>query len=370
MFFNTSELIESLKKYDFSFFAISIVIFIIGILNLYSATHASDSMGGLYKMQLLWFLIALVVGGAVSFVSSKNLYRFSYLFFLFMTMLLFVVLLMGHQGMGATRWIALGPFRFQPSEMMKVALVLGLARWFARRAPDLPLGIKDLIIPLFFTGIPVILIALGPDLGTSSLVILVFFIIAFYRNLRWKSLMILAVLGVLSAGAIYQFGLKEYQRNRISSFLDPSADARGTGYNAIQSKIAVGSGKIFGKGFKNSSQASLNYLPENHTDFVFSIFNEEHGFVGSLLLIFLYLLLLFRYIWLASTVNRLFESIVVVGLMSILFLHISINMAMVTGLMPIVGLPLPFMSYGGSSLLTFFICNGIATSLSNSRNLF
>ena len=169
---------------------------------------------------------------------------------------------------------------------------------------------------------------------------------------------------------MYKYGLRDYQRKRIITFLDPTSDPKGAGYNAIQSKIAIGSGQIIGKGFKKSSQASLNYLPENHTDFVFSIYNEEHGFFGSLLLLALYLLLFFRFISLSTSVTKLYESILAIGLMSIFFWHTFINMSMVMGLMPIVGLPLPLMSYGGSSLLTFGICCGLATSISNYRTLF
>jgi len=218
--------------------------------------------------------------------------------------------------------------------------------------------------------IPTVLIVLEPDLGTGLLLLLIFFIMAFFRKLKWKSLGIIALVGIISGAAMYQFGLKEYQRNRIKTFINPTADAKGTGYNAIQSKIAIGSGKFLGKGFRKSSQASLNYLPENHTDFVFSIYNEEHGFFGSILLIGLYLFLFYRFIWLSMNVPKIFDSVVIIGLMSIFFWHTFINMGMVMGLLPVVGLPLPLMSYGGSSLLTFGICCGVATSISNSRNMF
>jgi len=169
---------------------------------------------------------------------------------------------------------------------------------------------------------------------------------------------------------MYQYGLKEYQRKRIIAFINPDADAKGSGYNAIQSKIAIGSGEFLGKGYKKSTQASLQYLPENHTDFIFSIFNEEHGFFGSLVLISLYIVLFYRFIWLAQAVTKIFDSILAIGLMSIFFWHTFINMGMVMGLMPIVGVPLPLLSYGGTSLLTFMICCGVATSISNSRNFF
>lgn len=367
---NRGALVDFLKRYDFSFFGICLAIFIMGVANLYSATHASISMADLYTVQAGKYFISLVVGVAVSFINPKTYFRYSYFFYGVTVALLALVLILGHKGMGAQRWILLGPFRLQPSEITKISVILVLARWYAKTNPDKELGLKELILPAILVFIPTVLIVAEPDLGTGLLVLLIFFVISFYRRLKWKTIGILAVIGLLSGGLMYQFGLKEYQRKRIVTFLNPGSDARGSGYNAIQSKIAIGSGKFFGKGYLKSSQASLNYLPENHTDFVFSIFNEEHGFVGSLFLVSLYLLLFFRFIWLAQSVPRMFDSIVAVGLMALFFWHTFINMGMVMGLMPIVGLPLPLMSYGGSSLLTFGICVGIATSISNARNLF
>lgn len=367
---SSSTFVEALKKYDFSFFGISAAIFFIGVLNLYSATHLSEDMSSLYLRQLGWYGLSILTGLVISFISPKNFFRFSWFFYFVFVALLVLVLVMGDMGMGARRWLVLGPVRFQPSEIAKIATVLGLARWFAKSDPERELGFKQLIIPAIIAFIPTILIVMEPDLGTGLLVLLAFFSICFYRKLKWKTLGILAILGIISGFAMYNFGLKEYQKKRVVTFLNPEADLRGSGYNAVQSKIAIGSGRFFGKGFKNSSQASLSYLPENHTDFVFSIFNEEHGFFGSMFLIALYIILFYRFIWLASAVPRMFDSIVAIGLMSIFFWHTFVNMGMVMGLLPIVGLPLPFMSYGGTSLLTFGICCGIATSLSNARNLF
>ncbi len=367
---STSAFVEALKKYDFSFFGISSAIFFIGVINLYSATHASEDMSELYIRQLGWFGLSLMIGISVSFISPKNFFRFSWFIYILLIIQLCLVLVMGDMGMGARRWIALGPIRYQPSELAKIATVLALARWFAKSDSDRELGFAQLIIPAIIAFIPTILIAIEPDLGTGLLVLLVFLTVCFYRKLKWKTIAILAVLGVISGLAMYNFGLKEYQKKRVVTFLNPEADLRGSGYNAVQSKIAIGSGRFLGKGFKKSSQASLSYLPENHTDFVFSIFNEEHGFFGSMFLIALYVILFFRFIWLASAVPRMFDAIVSIGIMSILFWHTFVNMGMVMGLLPIVGLPLPFMSYGGTSLLTFGICCGIATSISNARNLF
>lgn len=367
---NTSSLIELLKKYDYTFIGTISAIFLVGVVNLYSATHASAHLMNLYKTQLLWYVMFVFVSVSVSFVRPKNLFRLSYFSYVMVLFLLVLVLFLGVEGMGAKRWIQLGGFRIQPSELMKIGLVLALARWFSKREPDRELEFKDLIMPFLITFVPMLLIVIEPDLGTGLVLLLVFAVIIFYRRLKWKTIGILAILGLIAGGVMYQFGLKDYQKRRIVSFLDPSSDAQGSGYNAIQSKIAIGSGQGWGKGFKKSSQASLSYLPENHTDFVFSIFNEEHGFFGSLFLISLYLVLFFRLMWLASSVPRIYDSIVIIGIVGILFWHTFINMAMVTGMLPIVGLPLPFMSYGGSSLLTFGVCCGLATSISNSRNLF
>ncbi len=367
-----NNIVEAIKKYDFTFFLMSIAIFLIGILNLYSITTATSdsSLSGIYKSQILYFIFSIVVGVIISFIRPKTLFRYSYAGYFFILILLVLVLFLGHTGMGAQRWIVLGKVRLQPSELMKVAVIMALGRWFSKHDVDMELGLRELIIPFLITFIPALLIILEPDLGTGLLVILIFMIMAFYRQLKWKSIGIIFVIALVCGGLTYKFGLKNYQKKRISTFLDPSADIKGSGYNAVQSKIAIGSGRVWGKGYQKSSQASFNYLPEKHTDFVFSIFNEEHGFFGSIVLISLYAILLFRFLWLAMSVGRMFDSVVSIGLMSIFFWHTFINMGMVAGLLPIVGLPLPLMSYGGSSLLTFGICCGIATSISNSRNIF
>ncbi len=365
------EILNFLKRYDFSFFGSMMAIFIIGILNLYSATHADTHLNLLYKSQIFWFFVATGFGFLLTVIMPpKHLERTSYFIYGLNVLLLVMVLFFGQKGMGAQRWLSLGGFRIQPSEFMKISLALALARYYSRVAPEKELGFRDIIVPGIITLIPTILTVMQPDLGTGLLLVLIFLMVTFYKRLRWKTIGILAVIGLISGGVMFNFGLKEYQKKRILTFINPTADAKGSGYNAIQSIIAIGSGRFLGKGYKNSSQASLNYLPENHTDFVFSIYNEEHGFFGSIVLIALYLILLMRFIWLSGSVVRFYDSVLVIGVMSIFFWHIFINMCMVMGLMPIVGLPLPFMSYGGSSMMTFGICVGISTSLSNARSMF
>lgn len=363
---------DELKRYDYTFFGICTAIFIVGILNLYSATH-SHGVGpeqGIYKTQIMWFCLSWIIGIAVSFIQPKNFYRLAYPSYLICVLLLIMVLFVGHSALGGQRWIGIGGFKFQPSELVKMSVVLVLARWYAKASPEQETGFKELIIPFIITFIPAIMVIIQPDLGTGTLTLLIFFLITFYRKLKWKTIVVIGIIGLVTGTVMYNFGLREYQKKRIITFIDPEFDAKGSGYNAIQSKIAIGSGQFFGKGFRQSSQGALNYLPENHTDFIFAIFNEEHGFVGSVFLIALYLTLFYRLLWLASNVNKMFDSIVVVGVLGIFFWHTIVNMSMVSGLMPIVGIPLPLMSYGGSNLLTFGICCGVVTSISNARNLF
>jgi len=364
--------LQILKRYDFSFIGNMAAIFLVGVLNLYSATHSQSHEGldSLYKSQIIWFFLSITVAVVVSFVNSKTFERFSYVAFAFTLFLIFLVLLMGKVGMGAQRWLVIGPLRMQPSEFMKLGLVLALARFFTKVNPEKALGFKDLIMPGLITLIPAVMVIVQPDLGTGMLLIFIFCMMIFYKRLQWKTIFNLGIIAIFCGILMYNFGLKEYQRKRIHTFIDPYQDAKGSGYNAIQSEIAIGSGRLFGKGFKNSSQASLSYLPENHTDFVFAIFNEEHGFFGSVFLVILYLVFFMRMIWLASSVQRFYDSVLVVGIMSIFFWHTFINMAMVSGLLPIVGIPLPLMSYGGSSMLTFGVGVGMATSIANNKNLF
>lgn len=271
--------LEFLKRYDFSFIGSMAAIFLVGILNLYSATHSQTGEGldALYKSQLMWFLFSLTVAVAISFLNPKTFERFSYVAYVLTLFLVFLVMLMGKVGMGAQRWLVLGPIRMQPSEFMKMGLVLAMARYFTRINPERELGFKELIAPGIIVMIPAVMVILQPDLGTGMLLLFIFSMMIFYKRLKWKTIATLGVIGLVSGVLMYNFGLREYQRKRILTFIDPYQDAKGSGYNAIQSEIAIGSGRLFGKGFKNSSQASLNYLPENHTDFVFAIFNEEHG---------------------------------------------------------------------------------------------
>jgi len=362
-------IIKKTAKFDFSLIFCMTGIFLIGIFNLYSIT-SSQSNAYLVSYQIIWFGLALSIALIFSFMNPSNFHRYSYWIFSVNVFLLVLVLVLGKVGMGAQRWIGLGPIRIQPSEFMKLSLIFALARWFSERSPDKTITLKETLLPLGFVFPPMFLIYKQPDLGTSLILLIIFSFIIFYRRLSWKSIFKIAGVTLAASILMYSFLLKDYQKRRILTFINPYEDAKDAGYNAIQSEIAIGSGLFWGKGFKKSSQASLNFLPEKHTDFVFSIFSEEHGFFGSVILIILFALLFYRLISIAKDATRIYDSIFIIGVIAVFFAHIFVNIAMVSGVLPIVGLPLPFMSYGGSSLLLFGMCIGLVNSISNSRTIF
>ncbi len=362
-------LLKKKTKFDFSLIFCMIGLFLIGIFNLYSITEG-QSRSYLVSYQIIWFGLSLTIALMFSFISSSNLLRYSYVIFFLNVFLLLLVLVLGKVGMGAQRWIGIGPIRIQPSEFMKLSLIFALARWFSEKSPDRSISLKETLIPLGFVFPPMFLIYKQPDLGTSLILLIIYSFIIFYRGLHWKSIFKIAGLAIAGSILMYSFLLKGYQKRRILTFFNPYEDAKDAGYNAIQSEIAIGSGLFWGKGFKKSSQASLNFLPEKHTDFVFSIFSEEHGFFGAVILIILFALLFYRLISIAKDTKRIYDSIFVIGVIAIFFAHIFVNIGMVSGILPIVGLPLPFMSYGGSSLMLFGMCIGLVNSISSSRSIF
>jgi rod shape determining protein RodA len=284
--------------------------------------------------------------------------------------LLALVLVAGKSSLGAKRWIGFGGFHIQPSEFMKISMVLCLAKYFETERTVGGLGLKELLLPSVLVLVPTMMIILQPDLGTGMIILLTYGSLLLFLKIKPKILISLAALGILLGPLAYQYALKPYQRQRIISFIDPTSDPKGSGYNSIQSMIAVGSGKIFGKGYKKGSQSQLNFLPEHHTDFIFSVFSEEHGFVGCLLLLLSYLFFLFTGFTIAYRSNDKFAFLFSLGLMFVFFWHIFVNMGMVMGILPIVGVPLPFLSYGGSALITAILGVAILTSISNKKTLF
>jgi len=338
----------------------------IGVALLYSA--AGGQWEPWARPQLVRFIPGLVLMLGLALVDVRMLLRFAYVTYVMVLLLLIAVEIMGHIGMGAQRWINLGFFQLQPSELMKPALALALARYFHGLTLDQIGRPLVLIPPLILVFLPVGLVLLQPNLGTALLLILGSGAIFFTGGVRiWKFLVAIgAGLGAIPIG--WEF-LHDYQRQRVYTFLDPENDPLGHGYNIIQSKIALGSGGLFGKGFMMGSQSQLMFLPEKHTDFIFVVLAEEFGLVGALAMLMLYCLLLIYGVVIALSARNQFGRLVGVGLTTQFFLYMFVNVAMVMGLIPVVGIPLPLVSYGGSAMMTLLICVGLLLSVSVHREI-
>lgn len=359
------------KRVDWSFVLYILALNFVGLINLYSATHGvSGNYNRLFYGQLVWIGMGWIIFFCLTFFNYDVIRRLALPFYFVNLFLLAMVPFIGKSYYGAKRWLDLGFSSYQPSETMKLALIFFLARYLASRPKTDGLGILDLVFPALVVGIPFGLIAKQPDLGTALLIGFIGASMMLFVGVRRYIIALALVLGTVSVYFAWNFALKEYQKSRIETFLDPGRDPRGSGYNSIQSKIAVGSGRILGKGFRKGTQSQLEFLPERHTDFIFSVLSEEHGFVGSVTTIGLFSILFLMGIRIASQAKDRFGVLVVVGCMSYLFGHMLINIGMVIGLLPIVGIPLPLLSYGGSSLFTTMVCLGITSSVSYRKFLF
>lgn len=361
---------EELKRFNWTPLILEMMLFGVGLWNLISATGVQDKSLGLYKTQLLWFSIGLFITAVISLFHYSFFGRAAYVLYFGNLILLALVLFVGKSTLGAKRWIAIGPFTMQPSEFMKLTAIITLAKYFETDRVTNGYRLKDMILPAALIAIPVLLIALQPDLGTALIILFTFVSMMLFVKIHPKTLAILALAGLTALPVVYKFGLKDYQRKRIITFIDPMSDPKNAGYNSIQSMIAVGSGKLIGKGYRKGTQSHLNFLPEHHTDFIFSVFSEEHGFVGCFLLTLLYLAFLLNGLSVAHQSNDKFAMLLALGITTSYFWHIIVNMGMVMGILPIVGVPLPFMSYGGSALLTWMAGVALLLNVANKKFMF
>jgi rod shape determining protein RodA len=348
------------------------LVFLVAIITAVGVALLYSAAGGKWKPwaqpQLIRAIPGFVIMLAIALVDVRNLMRSAYVIFFIVLCLLVAVEAMGRIGMGAQRWIDLGFFQLQPSELMKPALTLALARYFHGVTLEQIGRPLVLIPPLLLVFAPVGLVLMQPNLGTSLLLILGSGAIFFAAGVRlWKFGLAIA----LGIGAIFigwEF-LHDYQKQRVYTFLDPETDPLGAGYNILQSKIALGSGGLFGKGFMMGSQSQLMFLPEKHTDFIFVVLAEEFGMVGALVILALYLLLLIYGVVIALSCRSQFARLVALGMTTQFFLYVFVNVAMVMGLIPVVGIPLPLVSYGGSAMMTLLIGVGLLLSMSVHREI-
>jgi len=337
----------------------------VGFMMLYSVADGRVDPWAL--RQMIRFGVGLALMIVIACVDIRHWLRFAYAAYGVSLIGLIGVELMGVTGMGAQRWIDLGFFQLQPSELMKIALVLALARYYHNVPIEEVSWPSRLVVPLALIGMPVLITLRQPDLGTAVLILAGGAAVLFAAGVAWRYFLGAGLLVLAAIPIGWQF-LHDYQRNRVLTFLDPERDPLGTGYHILQSKIAMGSGGLFGRGFMGGTQAHLNFLPEKHTDFIFTMLTEEFGMVGGLTLLFFYALILVISFSVAISSRNHFGRLLATGIAVTFFLYILVNTAMVMGLMPVVGVPLPLVSYGGTAMLTLMIAFGLVMSVHIHRN--
>ncbi len=339
-----------------------VILSTIGVVLLYSASGADNDLMIRQGVRLLLAFMLLIF---VANIPLRLLKKISVAAYLGGVALLLAVMFFGEVGKGAQRWLDLGFIRFQPSEILKLAVPMVVAAYLSNRL--LPVGWKDLIISVILVLIPVLLIARQPDLGTAILVGSAGFFVLFLAGIRWRIMLILGLLFSLMAPLLWKMALRDYQRERILTLLNPESDPLGSGYHIIQSKIAIGSGGVYGKGWLNGTQSQLDFIPERSTDFIFSVFGEEFGFFGSVLLLCLYVMIIYRGLYVAANSSDSFGRLLAGALSLTFFVYLFVNTGMVTGMLPVVGVPLPLISYGGTSMVTLMMGFGLIMAIRSSR---
>lgn len=347
---------------DWSLFTGILLCFAIGLATIYSAKLEV----GLVQKQLLNFTIATAIMLLVAQLSPRSYRTWAPILYFGSLLILFLVLIVGDISKGAQRWLDLGLLRFQPAEIMKLAVPLMVARSLDQQV--LPPRFMQLIIPMLYILVPVMLIALQPDLGTAILVASSGVFVLFFAGMSWRLILSIMTLAIGSTPLLWLV-LRDYQRQRILTLLNPERDPLGTGYHIIQSKIAIGSGGFFGKGWLSGTQSHLEFLPERTTDFIFAVFSEEFGFVGVFVLMLIYASIILRGLFIGIQARDTFPRLVAGSIIMTFFVYVFVNIGMVNGILPVVGIPLPIISYGGTSLVTLMIGFGILMSIQSKRIL-
>ena len=355
-------------KLDWTLIGAVTVLALLGLLNLRSASLMTDASA--HVTQLVWFVLGGVVCALVTAIDYRFFERTAWFIYAMTVLMLVVVLVFGKEVNGARRWIEVAGFTLQPSELAKVAVIVATARYFSRTRAQDGLSIKDLIVPLGVVAVPMALILREPDLGTALIVLFIFLTLLLLERLKPQAWIALAVCVATALPTMWYFGLKDYQKDRIETFLQPEKHKFGKGWQARQSRIAVGSGGLSGKGYMGSTQSFGRFLPETRTDFILATFAEEHGFLGCVVLLGLYFFVVVWATQIAHNARDRFGAIISVGVAAMMFWHVVINVGMVIGLLPVVGVTLPLMSRGGSSVLAVLIGVGLLLSVSMRRHAY
>lgn len=350
-------ILKKTSKLPFGMLFVIIALCSFGFVMLYDA--AGGSYSPYASRQMVRFAAGMVLLYVISITNIRFFYRYAYTFYAFALILLIAVEVLGYVGMGAQRWVNLGGVNIQPSELAKVSLILALARFYQSRPLITIHTPMNLLTPVLLMGAYFGLVIVQPDLGTSLVIIFIGAALMFAAGVSKKIFIAGIGLGAISAPLGWLFVLKEYQKNRLLVFMNPEQDPLGAGYHIMQSKIAIGSAGFWGKGFGAGTQSHLEFLPEKHTDFIFTMLTEDFGMLGALVLLILYAILIAMGAMISLRANSTFARLMAMGAVGMVFLHAIINMAMVMGLMPVVGIPLPFISYGGTSMMTMLIAMGL-----------
>jgi rod shape determining protein RodA len=344
-----------LANFDYVLLILLLLVGTMALCNLYSASYPPQSAGAPYIKQALFFLAGFVVFLVVISIDYQELLFWNYPIYILIILLLILASFIGHEANGSQRWINLGFFKLQPSEPAKLMLIITLASYYSRKEVLDGYSLKQLIVPILLTAFPFLLILLQPDLGTAMMLAILFVSMTVFVRLKMSTYAILGSTAIVMIVFAWEKVLKPYQKQRIQTFLNPEHDPMGNGYQILQSKIAVGSGGKFGKGYLEGTQGHLHFLPERHTDFAFSVWGEEWGFVGSLVFLGIYFFMLIWGLYIAMNARDRFGVLLAFGIVILIFWQAVINILMILGFLPVVGIPLPLVSYGGSSLLTTMV---------------
>jgi rod shape determining protein RodA len=396
-------------KFDFGIFIPVSILIAIGLSAIYSSTFNHPTASGNFERQLIWGLVAFTIFFITYSLPTNTFRSIATPSYLFSLLLLVVVIVIGRRVSGAKSWLDLGPFGFQPSEFGKIGTILAMSAFLSRKNTDID-SFKDILLALSIGFIPVMLILLEPDMGTAIVFLSMILILIFWKGISLFGLFIVLSPGFVAISALFGFyyfigalllvvvtillfrkdiffsasifalnlaagffadylynALSPHQQKRIQSFIDPNTDPLGAGYNTIQAKVAIGSGGLFGKGFLHGNQTQLQYIPEQWTDFIYCVIGEEFGFIGSMIVLILFLYLFLRILKIASTTKDEFLSLTMIGILSVYLIHYLVNIGMVVGILPVIGIPLPFVSYGGSSLLVNMFMLGIIANVFRNR---
>lgn len=353
-----------LRNLDFILILDIAALILVSLVFIGSATHINTPSEDRYwyvQRQGIFAIINVLIIFFMLHFDYKSLSKFANALYIFNLVMLLAVMFVGQSALGAQRWIQIGPITLQPSEFSKLIMIISLANILDKKFGQIHTW-RDIIPVFIYVGVPFLLVLKQPDLGTSLVFMAILFGMIFVAGIPTRMLMTIIGAGTVFMPIFWHF-LKDYQKMRLTVFLDPNVDPLGSGYHIIQSKIAIGSGMLMGKGLFGGTQSQLNFLPENHTDFIFAVIGEEVGFIGSVLVLMLYLILMYRGLKIAGAARDNFGTLVAAGITSMMAFHVLVNVGMTAGIMPVTGIPLPLMSYGVSALTTNMVCLGLLLNI-------